>query len=466
MTKAKSDIVSRRTILVVDDDRLFGDVLKTDLESDTLQVTVVRSIGEAQAFCSQTSFDVILLDNNLPDGSGLELVPDILNLNDRAKIILVTAFPSFDNAVQALKNGVYDYISKPIDLDELHATIERALRASNLEAVEQVARYRSDQERREAVLIGFKNSFRSIQNLVQRAANTTAPVLITGETGTGKNVIAKMIHYQGENRDNPFISLNCAAIPDTLIESELFGVEKGAFTGAVQTRKGIFELADGGTLFLDEIGEMPAVLQAKLLSALEDRQIRRVGGDKIRNVDVRIIAATNVIPEKVIAEQRFRKDLFYRLSVIHIDLPPLRDRTEDIPDLCRYFVNEFAPHQNIQIPETEIEYLQKYTFPGNVRELRNIIERCLILQEGNFINPSKLLNLTETEDTDSQTEKSAGVSDLISENIEKNLTLPEMERQYILAMYAKHKNNLAHTSTALDVSLSTLKRKLREFGLR
>ncbi|MBX7169868.1 MAG: sigma-54 dependent transcriptional regulator [Pyrinomonadaceae bacterium] len=321
-------------LLFVDDDKLFGDSVKNDFDPKDIVITCVQSVTEAQKLCQKNAFDVILLDNNLPDGSGLELIPDILSLNDRAKIILITAFPSFDNAVKAIKNGVFDYLSKPIDLTELHLTIEKALRTSKLEAVEQVERYRSYQDSRQNPLIGFRQN-PDFLKVVERAAEAKASVLITGETGTGKNVIAKYIHYHALNQTNPFISLNCAALPETLIESELFGVEKGAFTGANQTRKGLFELADGGTLFLDEIGEMPPALQAKFLSALEDRQIRRVGGDKARSVNVRIIAATNAEPEKAIANKTFRSDLFYRLSLIRIHLPPLRERKEDIPELCR-----------------------------------------------------------------------------------------------------------------------------------
>lgn len=458
--------ISTHQLLIVDDDELFGDSLKAALESETLIVTYVNRVSAAKQLCFQNSYDIVLLDNNLPDGSGLELVPDILNTNDRAKIILATAFPSFDNAVQALKNGAYDYISKPIDFDELQAVIERALRASSLEAVEQVARYRSDRERRDVSLIGFQNPAHDIRKLIARAATASASVLITGETGTGKNVIAKLIHFTGHDKTSPFISLNCAALPETLIESELFGVEKGAFTGATQTRKGIFELADGGTLFLDEIGEMPAVLQAKLLSALEDRQIRRVGGDKARSINVRIIAATNAEPEKAIAEKSFRNDLFYRLSVVRIHLPPLRERCEDIEELSRHFIEQYAPNRKVSVPPDEIEKLKKYNFPGNVRELRNIIERSLILQEGEFIYPSKIVNfLNANPSAKSETENSDGANFFV-ESLSEDLSLAEVERRYILAAFEKNQTNIARTASALAVSLSTLKRKLRDYGVR
>jgi DNA-binding NtrC family response regulator len=455
--------IPQKKVLIVDDDRFFGDVLKDDLQSRNLHPTVLQSVRDARETCSKNAFDVVLLDNHLPDGSGLEILPDILSLNDRAKVIMITAFPNFNNAVQAIKNGAYDYISKPIDLEELHVTIERALHTSDLEAVEQVARYRDDKEKKETILIGFKESHHGVHELIARSSATDAPILITGETGTGKNVVAKKIHYQSERRAHPFISLNCAAIPETLIETELFGVEKGAFTGAVQNRRGVFELADGGTLFLDEIGEMPFSLQAKLLSVLEERQIKRVGAEKYRPVNVRIIAATNALSEQSFAENRFRKDLYYRLSVLRLHLPPLRERPGDIPELCRYFIGQFAPNRDIEIPAEEIEYLQNYSFPGNVRELRNVLERCLLLHEGEMIFPSKIIDFAdELKHSPAPENENQWLKSCFAEN----LPLAEVERQYIVAAFTKHKNNLAQTSNALDISLSTLKRKLREFGVR
>jgi len=450
-------------VLIVDDDRFFGDVLQEDLRGRNLEATVLQSIGEARRVCSQQAFDVVLLDNHLPDGSGLEVLPDILNLNDRAKVIMITAFPNFNNAVQAIKRGAYDYISKPIDLEELHLTIERALHTSELEAVEQVARYREDKEQQETVLVGFQESFGEIHALVERSSATDAAVLITGETGTGKNVVAKKIHYQSARRAHPFISLNCAAIPETLIETELFGVEKGAFTGASQTRKGVFELAEGGTLFLDEIGEMPVQLQAKLLSVLEEKQVKRVGAEKFRPVNVRIVAATNALSDESLAENRFRKDLFYRLSVLRIHLPPLRRRPADIPELCRFFIRRLAPNRRVEISRAEIERLQNYSFPGNVRELRNVLERCLLLQEGAQLLPSKILDFADEAKPSAAAENE---DSLVNAGVAENLTLAEIERRFILAAFAKNGNNLAHTAAALDISLSTLKRKLREFGAR
>lgn len=441
----------KHNLLIVDDDSFFAQAIKDDFSSENLTCEIARNVAQARALCARTSFDVVLLDNNLPDGGGLDIVPDILRVNDRAKIIFVTAFPTFDSAVQALKKGAYDYVSKPVELDELRLSIERALHTSDLEAVEQVAVYERAKERENSNIIGTGKDFDDVKELVFRAANSAAPVLITGETGTGKNVVAKAIHHYGSNKNAPFIAVNCAALPESLIEAELFGVEKGAFTGATNTRKGTFELADGGTLFLDEIGEMPIALQAKLLSALEDRSIRRIGGEHFRAVNVRIIAATNAEPEKAIAEKRFRGDLFYRLSVIQIHLKPLREQRASIPVLTKHFIEQLAPNQNVEISAAELDFLQSYDFRGNVRELRNIVERSLIMGAGNEIFPSQIVeNKSKTA--------------IIETN--GDATLAESEKKVILNKFNINNNNLARTAIALDISLSTLKRKLREYGMR
>lgn len=444
-----------RSLLVIDDDSLFGDAVIHLVTDAMTNVGYAPDLSTARELNKDGIFDVILLDNNLPDGSGIDLIPEILGINDQTKIILVTAFPSFDHAVKAIKMGAYDYISKPVDSDELHATVQRAFQANRLEAVEQVTVYQNAKKRSESILVGFTNPRHNIRELIEKAALTKASVLITGETGTGKNVIAKMIHHRGHSVTSPLININCAALPETLIESELFGVEKGAFTGASQTRKGLLELADGGSVFLDEIGEMPPALQAKLLSSLEDRHIRRVGGSRDRAINVRILAATNAEPEKAIEAGTFRRDLFYRLSVIRLHLPPLRERKEDIPELCSNFISHFAHNRSVKIGDGELEKLNEYHFPGNVRELRNIIERSLILQEGDRIFPSRLIE-------SGSTPKFVGEnSNLLDTSLKEDLTLPQLEELYIIAALNKHGNNLTRTALALDISLSTLKRKVQ-----
>lgn len=447
----------QKKVLIVDDSQLFCEAVCDDLNSESLQVMTTYRIAEARRLCAQTKFDVVLLDNHLPDGNGSALVPDLLRFNDRTKIIFITAFPTWDSAVAALKEGAYDYLSKPIDMQELRAVIERALRASELEQLEQVQSYKSTRESEESVLIGEGAAFNGLQELIHKAALTNASVLITGDTGTGKNVVAKAIHYAGVTKNRPFININCAALPENLIEAELFGAERGAYTGAVTTRKGTFELADGGTLFLDEIGEMPYPLQAKLLSVLEDRKVKRVGGDVVRSVDVRIIAATNIDPEQAIRENRFRRDLYYRLGVIHIHLIPLRERRQDIHNLVKFFIRKFAPGRDVHLPHTEIEPLTQYDWPGNVRELKNVIERSLILQEGPLLYPSKLLNLSAGSILGNATQH--------SDEDEQIIFLEEIERRHIVKTLKRLDNNYSRTAKALGISLSTLKRKLQSYGL-
>lgn len=446
-------IKPKTSLLIVDDDELFCEALKDDIQNEFSQICIAHRIEGARSLCLNLKFDVVLLDNKLPDGNGLDLTADILRFNENTKIILITAFPSLENAVEALKIGVYDYVFKPVNLAEIKAAIAKALRASSLEQVEQLEDYKNSKDSAENILIGSGAAFSHIQEMIAKAAQSDAPVLITGETGTGKNVVAKAIHYSARNgTKRPFISVNCAAIPENLIEAELFGIEKGAFTGAIANKKGTFELADGGTLFLDEIGEMPFALQAKLLSVLEDQKIKRVGGELIRSINIRILAATNVDAELAINQHRLRRDLYYRLGVIRIHLPTLRERIQDIPALCQFFILKLAPDRSLYIPNSEIEQLMKYDWPGNIRELRNIIERCLILQEGPTLYPSELIGYKKHITAYQEKHSSS-----------KILTLFEVERQYILTTLDKFAGNKTKTAEALAISLSNLKRKLKEY---
>jgi len=295
----------RRMLLVIDDDRVFGEAVRDYLTSDTVEVLLAHKAKDGLTLCSLQKIDVVLLDQQLPDAEGHTLCPLILKYNDQTKIIFDTAYPSFDNAVKAIRSGAYDYLSKPFDLEELALAVKQAFRTLELEQVEQVQDYQRTREREDAVVVPGVGLADSMQ-LADIAASTNAPVLITGETGTGKTLVAKAIHYKGPTSNAPFISINCASLPESLIEAELFGYEKGAFTGAISARRGIFEMAEGGTLFLDEIGEIPLHLQAKLLSVIEDKRLRRIGSESLRPVNARIIAATSVKLEDTLGAA-FRK---------------------------------------------------------------------------------------------------------------------------------------------------------------
>jgi DNA-binding NtrC family response regulator len=441
--------------VIIDDDRLLCDTVQHGLNGLGVQVRTAHCGAEGVRLCASQPVDVVLLDQKLPDGDGINFCGPLLAHNESTKIIFITAYPSFDNAVQAIKVGACDYLSKPFELGELRLTVGQALRTLDLEHLEQVQHYQRKQESDRTVLVGGHESLKEVQHLVSLAAANASPVLITGETGTGKTLVAKSIHFRGSGADKAFIAVNCAAIPENLMEAELFGYEKGAFTGAVATVKGLFEMADGGTLFLDEIGEMPTHLQSKLLGALDDQHIRRLGGQTFKPVHARIITATNTDLIAAVRERRFREDLYYRLSVMHIPLPPLRARREDLPELCRFFISQIAPDQEIHLDEEEIAALSGYSWPGNVRELRNIIERSILVRKGAAIQPARLLGPTPRPPHPNPGLSAAGPLP----------TLDTMERDHIRAALRHCSGNQTHAAKALGISRSTLVRKIKVHGL-
>lgn len=456
---------AKKVILIIDDDKIFCQSIKEYLEKDPFTVRIANTGKDGLAAGAAGDIDIILLDQRLPDVEGDTLCGDVLAHNDHAKIIFITAHASFEGAVKAMKSGAFNYLSKPFELEELDLAIEQALRTTELERIEQLQKYRTAKERQEAVLIGGDQGLSGIFKLLESASSSEAPVLITGETGTGKNVLAKAIHYKSPLRKAPFISINCAALPENLIESELFGYEKGAFTGAVSAKKSIFEMAEGGTLFLDEIGEIPMHLQAKLLGAIEEKKIRRLGSESVKSVNVRIIAATGKELEKELGEG-FRKDLYYRLSVIRIHMPPLRERKSDLRALCDYFLSVLPGGREISMPESELARLAAYPWPGNIRELKNVIERALILQkDARDFRPSDLLgNVPHASDARADANTDLQQQDFFPKN--EILTLTEIEKEYIRHSLARLSGNYTQTSRALGISLSTLKRKIREYGLK
>ncbi len=442
-----------KTLLVIDDDRLFCDAVAQFFFQHKVTVLTAHSGSDGKKTCAKKRVDVVLLDQKLPDIQGTDLCAPILGCNDRIKIIFITAYPSFEHAVKAMRMGAYDYLSKPFELEELNLAVQKAFRTIELEQVEQLQEYKNRLENEETVLIGKDKGLSEIYQLIQLSAENNAPVLITGETGTGKNVMAKSIHYMGKAKNAAFISINCAAIPENLMESELFGHEKGAVTGALTTKKGIFEMADGGTLFLDEIGELPLHMQSKLLGVLDEKMVKRIGGETIRPVDVRIIAATNRNIEDAIKEKNFRNDLFYRLSVIQIHTPPLRDRLEDIAELSRYFIQKATPTPDIVLQDDEVERLKAYNWPGNVRELKNIIERSIFLRKNNIVKPSQLVQKNEAGPL---TGRPKATKDAL-------LTLNQLEELHIKQALQLYEHNHTHTASAIGISRSTLMRKLKKF---
>lgn len=443
-----------KNLLVIDDDSLFCHSVEKYFHPE-LSVSCVGTGQQGVRWCSENRVDVVLLDQKLPDGEGLELCKRILACNDRTKIIFITAFPSFDHAVKALRNGAHDYLSKPVELEELDLHVKHAFRTVHLEQVEQIQQLRERQNSIQNRLLCLEGGLAPIRDLVERAADTRVPVLITGETGTGKTAVAKAIHYLHGDGKQPFIDVNCAALPENLIESELFGHERGAFTGADKKRKGLFEMADGGSLFLDEIGELPLHLQAKLLGVMDTGEIRRLGSGTSFTVDVRVVAATNVELEKAVADNRFREDLYYRMSVMRIHVPPLRERKADVDELVHHFIREIAPDRKLHIDREEITRLKQYSWPGNVRELRNIIERAIILSRGRHILPSQLV---QHQSTETECVEGTGNEKAIS-------TLEEVEKRYIREVFQHCNKNRTQTAKALGIARSTLIRKIDQYEI-
>ncbi|KJS00540.1 MAG: hypothetical protein VR65_11980 [Desulfobulbaceae bacterium BRH_c16a] len=448
------------TLLLVDDDRLFCDAVAAFFKNKNFMTVTVQSGKEGLHWCSANRADVILLDQKLPDIGGLQLCGPLLAKCEQAKIIFITAYPSFDHAVQALRNGAHDYLSKPMEFMELQLAVERAFRASELERVEQLQKLHNHRDCQHNVLIGRDGGLQAVNHLIRLAATNRAPILITGETGTGKNVVAKAIHYHQGDHSPPFVDANCAALPENLIESELFGHERGAFTGATALRKGLFEMADGGTLFLDEIGEIPLHLQSKLLGILDNGTLRRLGCQSAGKIDVRVIAATNIDLEKAVQRKTFREDLYYRLSVLRIHLPPLRERTEDIPELCRYLMKDIAPDQELILPRQELAALCEYPWPGNVRELKNILERAVILRTGDTLHPAGLLAQRPVPESSFP----AAVGFNLSTG--PIVSLGAVEKQHIARALAAFDNNHTRTAEALGIARSTLLRKIDQYRLK
>ncbi len=470
----------RPRLLVVDDDAFFCDLVSQHLDLE-VDVQTAHSHADARMSIAAAPPDLLVVDQRLPDGPGLELIGELRRVHENAVAIVVTGFPSVDSAVRAIRDGVHDYLEKPFDLADLRRSVANALRHVKLERVEQVAHYRRAVDEADLALVGDSPAWRQALALAEQAAASDAPVLITGESGTGKNVLARSIHYRGSRRAEPFLSINCGALPESLAEAELFGVERGAYTGANATRKGLFELADGGTLLLDEIGELSVASQAKLLGALEDGCVRRLGSSRQHRIDVRLLAATNVAPAAALAQRSLRRDLYYRLAVLHIQVPPLAARLEDLPALCQHLLQKLAPGRGARLAPGEMEALAAYPWPGNVRELRNVLERALLVERGQVLHdvlhdvlrPAAALAPVSPANDDAAT-AAGGVPPgmarhcLAASSVAPAVrpqTLAVVEAEHILRVFAANGHNLTRTAGQLGISLSTLRLKLRGLGV-
>ena len=452
----------KHKILVIDDEFLIRMSLESGLEDLGYQVRCVESAAEGLSAMEEIHPDVILLDNRLGSDTGLSHIAEFRALDEDIIIILMTAYGSIQNAVEAMTLGVSHYIQKPFELEEIDLIIRRSM--------EQRSRQRSLElmKLRPKKLIGESAAIRQIRDEIRiLALNDNVDILICGETGTGKEVVVNTIHENSSRAKEPLVQINCGAIPENLIESELFGYEKGAFTGAAKMKKGLIELADGGTIFFDEIGELPLAMQAKLLTFLEDRKIRRVGGLRDIEVNVRVAAATNRILEDEVAEGRFREDLYYRLNVMQIRIPPLRERKSDIPLLVRYYMEYFNRKFNKNLKDIRPDFLQKlseYYWKGNVRELRNVMERTVLFSRGDMLTGEENIAFTPmTAERDRQQKISEGafpLKDLEKETIDLKKETELLERTYIEKAMELSEGNMSRAAQMLGMSRFALKRRL------
>jgi two-component system response regulator PilR (NtrC family) len=384
---------AKARILVVDDERSMQEFLEIFFRSEGYDVVTAGDVDTALVHLENDEFDVVISDIQMPGRSGIDLVHATYEMSPETVVIMITAFASTETAITAMKEGAYDYVTKPFKVDELRIVVEKALEKKLLSSENRRLRRELRSHSRDRTIIGNSAVIRRVCELVSQVADSKANVLISGESGTGKEVVARAIHRGGPRRDQPFVAVNCAAIPETLLESELFGHVKGAFTGAVQNKEGLFEVADEGTLFLDEVGELTLAVQVKLLRAIQEKSFRRVGGSGDTQANVRIVAASNRRLEDEVASGRFREDLYYRLNVIEIPLPSLRERSEDIPLLVAHFIEKYATELEKdvnRISDDAITRLTEYRFPGNVRELENVIERAVALSRSELIDMDSL----------------------------------------------------------------------------
>jgi DNA-binding NtrC family response regulator len=447
-------------VLVVDDDPAMQELLRDELQERGYQVTAVGDGYTAMRILGEEEYDVVLTDLRLRGMQGLELLNDVKRSFSDTNVIILTAFGTVETAIEAMKHGAYDYVMKPIKGDELVLTIGKAVRDARLRREVQQLRRAVREEYSFHQILGKSKVMREVFDLIRRVAGSQANVLITGESGTGKELVAKAIHFNSDRRDGPFVPVNCAAIPDTLLESELFGHIRGAFTDARGDKRGLFEEAHGGTLFLDEISELPIMLQPKLLRAIQEKEIRRVGSTKAIAVDVRIIAATNRALAEEVKAKRFREDLYYRLNVIEIRMPPLRERREDIPLLVDAFIKKFAMASQkavTGVTEEALSLLMDYPWPGNVRELENAVERAVTLARGDKVRP---------EDLPPAVLSGRGDKPALEEAVEKTLPLEAVEQEYILRILDKTGGNKCQAAQILGIDRKTLYRKLSEIAAK
>jgi DNA-binding NtrC family response regulator len=448
-------------IIVLEDDLVVRKSLEQQLRYKRYDVASATTIAEAQELLTKDNFDLMIVDVRLPDGNGIDLLKQLQSRPSRPLVVMVSGFGTVDLAVECMSNGAFTFLTKPFSPEQLAVTLKKAEEHTQLVKVNQFLSHGEDDEAGYE-LLGQSAEMEQLRALIRKVARTQATVLIQGESGTGKELVARALYRQSPRNTAAFIKVNCAAVPENLIESEFFGHEKGAFTGALNKREGRFELAHGGTILLDEISEISPQLQAKLLRVLQEREFERVGGSRSIKVDVRVIATTNRNLQESVDKKEFREDLYFRLNVVPIILPPLRDRKGDVPLLAEQFRHRFARKHGMDVVGISancMAALKRHSWPGNVRELQNVIERAVILcSEGGVLEPAHL-GLTERPSPAAGMPSSTGDSG-------EFLPMGEMEKRHVLAALERSKGNRTQAAKMLDISIRTLRNKLHEYNMQ
>ncbi len=453
-------------ILVVDDEESIREFLEIMLKKEGYEVTTAEDGAKAKEILTKKSFDMVISDMQMPNVTGIELLRHVKESYPDLVFMIITAFGTTETAVEAMKLGAYDYLTKPFKIDEVRLNISNALRSKNLETEVRILKKELVKEYSFQNMVGNSEAMHAVFNLVKRVSQAPTNVLITGESGTGKEVIAKAIHYNGPLKDKPFVTVNCGAIPENLMESEMFGHKKGSFTGAIADKVGLFEVADGGTLFLDEVGELPPSIQVKLLRAIQERIIRRVGATDDMKVEVRIIAATNRNLEDMVQKNTFRQDLYYRLNVIGIKAPALRDRTEDIPLLAAHFLKKYNDKLNKQILTISVEamdILKKYNYPGNVRELENMIERTVALESGATILPESLPPMVNT--SSGRKMASSNEIEIGEDGLDLDKVIGQIEKELLIKAIHSSGGIKKKAAKLLKISFRSMRYRVEKYSL-
>ena len=442
-------------VLVVDDEPHPRDLLQMILEGEGYEAAVAGNARQAMDEARNGPFDVVLTDLKMPDKSGIELLSELQKAQPGVCVVLMTAHGSIDSAVEAMRRGAFDYLTKPLERDDLLLVLKRALERTRLVRENRMLHEQLRDRFRLDNIVGSHGTMQDVFRMVHKVAASSSTVIIYGESGTGKELVARALHYQSDRRDRPFYAVNVAALPESILEAELFGHEKGAFTGAESRKIGLFEQASGSTLFLDEVGDLKRDLQVKLLRTLQEREILRVGGTERIRVDVRIIAATNLDLEKAVREGRFREDLYYRLNVIPIVLPPLRERRPDIPLLVEHFMKKYSGERPRSVSPKALKALVEYDWPGNVRELESVIERAMLLAESDEIQPGDLPAAVR-----------AGISSrrgpFALDIPDAGIDLEEVERSLVLKALEKTEGNVSRAARLLGLTRRTLQYRLEK----